>query len=207
MDRKEMRNSSIARGKCLTKINVEIFSNSNIALWKSSAPTTIAALLANGVGVRNLVGFLLVFGLQGVAAAEAMYQVVGVADGDTLTALSPNLERVKCRLYGIDAPEKKQAFGQASKLSLAQLSFGRSATIDIVGRDRYGRAICKIAVGGIDVNKEQITRGMAWMYRQYAKDISYSDAEGRAQARRVGIWRDNQPVPPWDFRRKGRSKT
>jgi micrococcal nuclease len=179
----------------------------NIALWNSSAPTTIAALLANGVGVRNLVGFLLVFGLQGVAAAEAMYQVVGVADGDTLTALSPNLERVKCRLYGIDAPEKKQAFGQASKLSLAQLSFGRSATIDIVGRDRYGRAICKIAVAGVDVNKEQIVRGMAWMYRQYAKDISYSDAEGRAQARRVGIWRDNQPVPPWDFRRKGRSKT
>jgi micrococcal nuclease len=179
----------------------------NIALWNSSAPTTIAALLAIGVGVRNLVGFLLVFGLQGVAAAEAMYQVVGVADGDTLTALSPNLERVKCRLYGIDAPEKKQAFGQASKLSLAQLSFGRSATIDIVGRDRYGRAICKIAVAGVDVNKEQIVRGMAWMYRQYAKDISYSDAEGRAQARRVGIWRDNQPVPPWDFRRKGRSKT
>jgi micrococcal nuclease len=154
--------------------------------------------------VRNLVGLLLVFGLQGVAAAGAMYQVVGVADGDTLTALSANLERVKCRLYGIDAPEKKQAFGQASKLSLAQLSFGRSASIDIVGRDRYGRAICKIAVAGVDVNKEQIVRGMAWMYRQYARDDSYSDAEVRAQTRRVGIWGDTRPVPPWDFRRKSR---
>jgi micrococcal nuclease len=173
-------------------------------LWKSSAPTTIPALLVNGVGVRNLLGLLLVLGLQGVATAGAMYQVVGVADGDTLTALSANFERVKCRLYGIDAPEKKQAFGQASKLSLAQLSFGRSASIDIVGRDRYGRAICKIAVAGVDVNKEQLVRGMAWMYRQYAKDSSYSDAEGRAQLRRVGIWRDNQPVPPWNFRRKGK---
>jgi endonuclease YncB( thermonuclease family) len=135
------------------------------------------------------------------------FRVVGIADGDTLTALGADNQLVKCRLYGIDAPEKKQAFGQASKLSLSQLAFGRSAHIDITGRDRYGRAICKVAVGGIDVNKEQITRGMAWMYRQYARDISYSAAEQGAQARRVGIWRDAEPVPPWDFRRKGARKS
>lgn len=136
------------------------------------------------------------------ASASAQFLVVGIADGDTLTALSASRERVKCRLYGIDAPEKKQAFGQASKLSLSELSFGRTAQIDIVGRDRYGRAICKIAVAGLDVNKEQIARGMAWMYRRYASDRSYSDAELQAQTRRVGIWRDTQPVAPWEFRRK-----
>jgi endonuclease YncB( thermonuclease family) len=156
--------------------------------------------------------FLVVLALAGIPfsawastlghQAGATYRVVGVADGDTLTALSPSFERVKCRLYGIDAPEKKQAFGQASKLSLSELSFGRAASIDIVGRDRYGRAICKIAVAGVDVNKEQIARGMAWMYRRYAKDPTYSEAEGRAQSRRIGIWRDARPVPPWDFRRK-----
>ncbi len=140
-------------------------------------------------------------------STSGAYRVVGVSDGDTLTALSANHERLKCRLYGIDAPEKKQAFGQASKLSLSELSFGRSAHIDIVGRDRYGRAICKIAVAGIDVNKEQLVRGMAWMYRRYAKDRTYSDAESRAQARRVGIWRDSEPVPPWDFRRKPNRKS
>ena len=137
----------------------------------------------------------------------APYQVVGIADGDTLTALSASRERIKCRLYGIDAPEKKQAFGQASKLSLSELSFGRTAYFDVVGRDRYGRAICKIAVAGVDVNKEQIARGMAWMYRRYASDRSYSDAELKAQTRHVGIWRDTQPVPPWDFRRKGVRRT
>ena len=149
----------------------------------------------------RLVGML---GLCGAAAAQAgvPYQVVGVSDGDTLTALSARRERVKCRLYGIDAPEKKQAFGQASKQSLAELSFGRMASIDIVGRDRYGRAICKIAVAGVDVNKQQIVRGMAWMYRRYASDRSYSEAEGQAQSHRIGIWHDAQPVPPWDFRRK-----
>ena len=141
-----------------------------------------------------------------VIASEA-YRVVKIADGDTLTALSADMRQIKCRLYGIDAPEKKQAYGQASKLSLAQLSFGRSAQIDIVGRDRYGRAICRIAVGGVDINKEQISRGMAWMYRRYARDPSYSDAETAAQARRVGIWREAQPVAPWNFRRAGRRRS
>ena len=142
-----------------------------------------------------------------MAMQEAQpYRVVKIADGDTLTALSADLRQVKCRLYGIDAPEKKQAYGQASKLSLAQLSFGRTAQIDIVGHDRYGRSICRIAVGGVDINKEQIARGMAWMYRQYASDPSYSDAESAAQARHVGIWREAQPVAPWDFRRAKRSK-
>lgn len=143
--------------------------------------------------------------LSNAGSTGGAYRIVGVADGDTLTALGAGHERLKCRLYGIDAPEKRQAFGQASKLSLAELSFGRAANIDIVGRDRYGRAICKIAVGGVDVNKEQIVRGMAWMYRRYASDRTYSDAEVRAQARRVGIWRDVQPVAPWDFRRKSRA--
>jgi micrococcal nuclease len=142
----------------------------------------------------------------GLFAKDTPYRVVKIADGDTLTALSAENRQLKCRLYGIDAPEKRQAFGQASKLSLAQLAFGRSALIDVVGRDRYGRAICRIDVGGVDVNKEQIARGMAWMYRQYADDRSYSDAESVAQARRVGIWRDAQPVPPWAFRRQGRER-
>lgn len=144
--------------------------------------------------------------LTSLAFGAQAYRVIKIADGDTLTALDANLQQVKCRLYGIDAPEKKQAFGQASKMSLAELSFGRSALIDIVGRDRYGRAICRVAVAGVDVNKEQIARGMAWMYREYAKDSAYSDAESAAQARRVGIWRDAQPVPPWAFRRAGRQR-
>ncbi len=149
---------------------------------------------------------LLLLAAAGAASAvssRAEYRIVGVSDGDTLTALGADLRTLKCRLYGIDAPEKRQAFGQASKLSLSALSYGRTANIDIVGRDRYGRAICKIAVAGLDVNKEQIARGMAWMYRRYASDRSYSDAELNAQARRVGIWREPQPVAPWDFRRKG----
>lgn len=155
---------------------------------------------------RNCGVLLLVCFAAGAAARSTShtYRVVGVSDGDTLTALSAERRRLKCRLYGIDAPEKRQAFGQASKLSLSQLSYGRSARIEVLGRDRYGRSICRIEVGGVDVNREQIVRGMAWMYRQYTRERDYSDAEALAQARQVGVWRDSDPVPPWDFRRKSR---
>ncbi|MES2018182.1 MAG: thermonuclease family protein [Pseudomonadota bacterium] len=139
-------------------------------------------------------------------AAPVAYRVIKVADGDTLTVLTEQQQPLKCRLYGIDAPEKRQPFGAASKLSLAQLTFGRIAQIDIVGHDRYGRSVCRIAVAGLDVNKEQIARGMAWMYRQYARDAAYSDAEAAAQARRIGIWYQAQPVPPWDFRQLAKQK-
>lgn len=160
------------------------------------------------IRIRVLLGAL--WGLAAcslpAAASQAghAYRVIKVADGDTLTVLGERREQLKCRLYGIDAPEKRQAYGQASRQSLAELSFGRSARIDIVGRDRYGRAICRIVVAGVDVNKEQIARGMAWMYRRYASDRAYSDAESTAQARRIGIWREARPVPPWAFRRAGR---
>jgi endonuclease YncB( thermonuclease family) len=149
---------------------------------------------------------LTVLAVPSAYAAQA-YRVVKIADGDTLTALSADLQQVKCRLYGIDAPEKKQAYGQASKLSLAELSFGRTAQIDIVGRDRYGRAICRVAVAGVDVNKEQIARGMAWMYREYASDPGYSNVETVAQSRRIGLWREARPVPPWAFRRAKRHRS
>lgn len=145
---------------------------------------------------------LLAAALSPYANAASTYRVVGISDGDTLTALSGGRERVKCRLYGIDAPEKKQAYGQASKASLAALSFGRSAVIDVMGHDRYGRALCKVQVNGLDVNREQIARGMAWMYRQYARDADYSDAEMAARAHGLGVWRDSDPVAPWDFRRQ-----
>lgn len=159
--------------------------------------------------MRNRVVVFLLLGASLVLpafAASDIYRVVGVSDGDTLTAYHDHRGRIKCRLYGIDAPEKKQAYGQASKASLAALSFGRSAAIDVVGRDRYGRSVCKVAVGGVDVNREQLARGMAWMYRQYTSDRQYSEAEADAQLRRMGVWRDNGPVPPWEFRRRKRTQ-
>ena len=60
-----------------------------------------------------------------VHAVELRGKVVGVSDGDTVTVMDAERHQHKVRLAGIDAPEKAQAFGQASKISLSDQIFGR----------------------------------------------------------------------------------
>lgn len=133
-------------------------------------------------------------------------RVVGVADGDTITVLDADKVQHKIRLSGIDAPEKKQAFGNRSKESLSDLVFDKTVIVETEKRDRYGRQIGKVLVEGQDVNLVQVERGMAWFYRQYRSELSANDrrlyeaAEDAARAGRRGLWRDTEPVPPWDFR-------
>lgn len=145
--------------------------------------------------------------LMFAAGAHAQpFTVVGVSDGDTITVLSESRQQVKCRLYGIDAPEKSQAFGQASKQSLSDLVYRRVVDVQVLDTDRYGRSICRIHAEGRDVNREQVARGMAWMYRRYTSDTAYAQAEDAARAKRLGLWQDANPVPPWDYRSANRDR-
>lgn len=151
--------------------------------------------------VQIFIACALILPLTCAAEGHGTYLVVGVSDGDTIKVLDAGLRNTTCRLYGIDAPEKRQAFGQVSKISLAELVYGRRVSIDVTGRDRYKRAICRITLGGVDINKQQIARGMAWMYRQYSADAAYEAAEREAQLSRRGLWVEDNPTAPWDFRR------
>lgn len=129
-------------------------------------------------------------------------EVVGVTDGDTLTVLSNDRTQIRCRLAGIDAPEKGQAFGSASKQSLSDLSFRKIVEVTVIDRDRYGRSVCMLQSEGLDLNLEQVRRGMAWVYRRYNHDTSYLQAEENAKRARRGLWADPAQVPPWDFRQE-----
>ena len=102
---------------------------------------------------------------------DARYEayVVGIADGDTITVLTNQNEQVKIRLYGIDCPEKKQAFGFKAKDFLSSLIFGCAVTVKPTGRDIYGRTIARIYHADRDVGLAMIECGYAWWYQQYAK--------------------------------------
>ncbi len=158
-----------------------------------------------------LIGWSLVL-VAFVAQAETITgRVVGIADGDTVTVLDASRTQYKIRLAGIDAPEKAQPFGQRSKEKLSSLAYDQVVSIEWDKKDRYGRIVGKILVNGRDINIEQIRSGMAWWYEKYRKEQSASDqrmyaqAEQEARAQRVGLWRDADPVPPWDWRRAKRS--
>lgn len=160
--------------------------------------------------LRLLAALLLVLS-AGLTSAKTVYgRIVGVSDGDTVTLLTPERTQLRIRLTGIDAPEKAQAFGQRSRQHLSDLVFGKEVEADCPKTDRYGRSLCKIVVNGRDANLAQIEAGMAWFYRQYERDLrvadrrSYSQAEVMAKEARVGLWRDADPKPPWEWRRTQR---
>ena len=108
---------------------------------------------------------LFVAGIQTSSAYELTGRIVSVADGDTVTLLDTNLRQHKIRLSGIDAPEKRQPFGNRSRLHLGALVFGKQVTADCPKKDRYKRAVCRLEVDGVDANLAQIEAGMAWHYK------------------------------------------
>lgn len=133
-------------------------------------------------------------------------KVVGVNDGDTITIVE-NKTQVKVRLAQIDAPESNQAFGTQSKKSLSELVYGKTVKVVQEDVDRYKRVVGRVYVNSLDVNKEQVKRGMAWAYRQYMKDKDFQYLEDQAKAQRVGLWSDAKPSPPWEFRHGGVNAT
>lgn len=139
------------------------------------------------------------------ASADWDGQVVGVSDGDTLTALHDGkAERV--RLDEIDAPESSQAYGQASKKSLSDLCFGKFAAIKEQGTDKYGRTLGRVFCDGMEVNTEQVRRGLAWFYTQYSHDPMLQAEEVTARAAKIGLWADAAPMPPWEYRHGDKAK-
>lgn len=148
--------------------------------------------------------FALVFSFP--AWADFTGNVVGIADGDTITVLDAAKVQHKIRLTGIDAPEKKQPFGNRSKQSLSDMVFNEIVTVETDKRDRYGRELGKVQARDKDVNLEQVRAGMAWHYKAYERTQSatdrqaYADAENEAKAAKRGLWAEPEPTPPWEWR-------
>lgn len=155
--------------------------------------------------MRLLAALLIAFATQ-AGAAELTGRVVSIADGDTITVLDADHAQHIVRLAGIDAPEKRQAFGNVSRQHLAGLVFQHDVIVEWKKRDRYGRLVGVVRVDGHDANLAQVQAGLAWHYKAYEREQStadrqsYADAESAARNAREGLWRDLAPLAPWEFR-------
>jgi endonuclease YncB( thermonuclease family) len=135
--------------------------------------------------------------------AALLCLVVAITDGDTLKARCGDpghYNQVDVRLAEIDAPEKGQAFGQASKRALSDLCFRETATIRPTTRDRYGRTVARVECRGKDASAEQVRTGMAWAFTKYLTDPEIKRIEEGARAARVGLWSGREPMAPWEWR-------
>ena len=142
-------------------------------------------------------------------------KVVSVHDGDTLTLFDNDLAFTKIRLYGVDTPESRQTGGQAATNALRSLILFQQVEVTVVDKDRYGRSVALVALADkkdtkgdpLLVNEELVRQGHAWVYGQYCKQPrcrEWKRLESRAREQRLGLWRDNNPIPPWRWRQNHR---
>ena len=128
-------------------------------------------------------------------------KVVALADGDTITVLRDGTQ-VKIRLEGIDAPEKNQAFGNKAKVALSDHVFRKVVTVNATGTDKYGRTLARVIIDGQDVSALIVREGFAWHYKQYSDDEHLAKLEQQARGDKVGLWSEENALPPWEFRKR-----
>ena len=73
--------------------------------------------------------------------------------------------------------------------------------VEVETIDRYGRTVGVVFVDGQNINAELVKQGMAWVYREYNKDRALDELESKAREKKLGLWLDKKPIPPWEWRR------
>jgi endonuclease YncB( thermonuclease family) len=128
--------------------------------------------------------------------------VVGVSDGDRIMVLHKG-KGEKIRLYGIDAPDIGQAFGEKAKKFTFDAVYGKTVNVEIMGKDPYGQTVGIVTVDGQSLNESLIQNGLAWVYQKYCKSVfceNWLSLEVVARYDKIGLWSEPNPSPPWEFR-------
>jgi micrococcal nuclease len=133
-------------------------------------------------------------------------KVVSVHDGGTFTGIHDGNQQVKVRLDAVDAPELSQPYGQASRKALGDKIFGKVVTVTTKKHDRYGRTIGHVLIEKRDINLELREEGVVWHFKKVDNHKRLHEAEQSVRAAKKGLWRDADPIAPWDWRKHEREQ-
>ncbi|EIR8269091.1 thermonuclease family protein [Campylobacter upsaliensis] len=139
---------------------------------------------------------------------ELTGKVSRVIDGDTIELLAKtskenpynHIAKLKIRLYGIDAPELKQAYGKEAKEYLSALVLKQEVSLIIENKDKYDRFVGTLFLKGQDINKEMVKNGYAHAYESFSK--KYLAEQADAKMFKLGLWQDERAVKPSEFRKQ-----
>ena len=145
------------------------------------------------------IGALLVSQVSNAEYLESL-KIKRVVDGDTVHVFYQD-ELYKIRLTEIDAPERDQPYGNNSTEYLKSLLKEGMVDVDISGTDRYGRKLGRLYWRGMDINRELVSAGYAWVYDQYVTDNSFYENQSKAKNKKKGLWEDQNPLEPWNWRK------
>lgn len=159
------------------------------------------------IPLRHVLIFILCFFTLSLSAQRATKapvkvkgKVVRIIDGDTFELLVKK-EPYKIRMSAVDAPEKGQAHYQQSRQALANLIFGKMVTVELTGKDRYGRWLGDVYSSNNEyINGWLIADGMVWHYEKFSKSAPLAASEANARRQKLGLWAQDDPIAPWLFR-------
>ena len=146
-----------------------------------------------------VVGFVVSF----CAVAEEMAgKVVKVIDGNTIEVVTADNESYKIMLHGIDCPEIGQDYGDKAKRFLEKMILEKNVNVKVQGKDRLGvRQAVVLIDGQTDPRYELLEAGLAWTAeRQPIQDLEALKEKAREKGK--GLWKDQDPTPPWTYRRQ-----
>ena len=80
--------------------------------------------------------------------------------------------------------------------------------LEVKDWDDYGRMVAMVTMAdGRSLNEELLKNGLAWVHIYYCKEAicnKWYGYEKRARQKRIGLWQDPSPVPPWVWKRKNK---
>lgn len=134
-----------------------------------------------------------------IPADAELHSLKRIIDGDTVELT----DGTRIRLHGIDTPERDQPYGRQATSELDRM-LGRSVYVEEKNTDRYGRVVAVLwSPYGVNINLAMVCGGHAWWYERYARfNTDLRDCQAEARAEEVGLWADEGPVAPWDWRRR-----
>lgn len=151
----------------------------------------------------KLLLFLLVTNLI-YSQTTLIAKVVGIKDGDTVVVLDSLNNQITLRLAEVDCPEKSQPFGTKAKQFTSDQIYLKTIKYVVTDIDRYGRSIAMIYYDTDNkyLSAEIIKAGMGWHYKRYSKSKELALFEDDARKNKIGLWIDNYPIEPSEWRKK-----
>jgi micrococcal nuclease len=150
--------------------------------------------------MKRLLAPLLFFAFNTAHADDFAAKIIWVIDGDTVVAIM-NRHKTHIRLTNIDAPEKDQPYGDESRRALMDKVLKQEVRVTTRGTDKYGRTLGELSVNGESINEAMVREGYAWEYSWRHSNKSYVELQREAESARRGLWTDNSPMPPWQWRK------
>ena len=134
-------------------------------------------------------------------------KVVAITDGDTFKLLTQDSIVHRIRIANIDCPERKQPYSKKATQFTSKAIFGKQIKVNVLNTDRYGRLIGVVIYNDtLNLNYELVKNGMAWHYLAYSKDKKLDSIETYAKTNCLGLWNEENPIAPWDWRKRKKKK-